>query len=41
MELMMLAAGPGSRLIVHAEGKDGHAAAAEIAALRLRKFDED
>ena len=41
MGLMMLAAGPGSKLTVHAEGKDGHAAVDEIEALLLRKFDED
>src|SRR5204863_756902 len=41
MGLMMLAAGPGSKLTVHAEGKDGHAAVNEIEALLLRKFDED
>ena len=41
MGLMMLAAGPGSKLTVHAEGEDGHAAVAEIEALLLRKFDED
>ena len=41
MGLMMLAAGPGSKLTVHAEGKDGHAAIAEIEALLQRKFDED
>jgi len=40
MGLMMLAAGPGSKLIVHAEGKDGAAAIAEIEALLLRRFDE-
>ena len=41
MGLMMLAAGPGSKLTVHAEGKDGHAAVNEIEALLQRKFDED
>ena len=40
MGLMMLAAGPGSKLTVHAEGKDGDAAIAEIEALLERKFDE-
>ena len=41
MGLMMLAAGPGSKLTVHAEGKDAHAAVAEIESLLNRKFDED
>ena len=41
MGLMMLAAGPGSKLTVHAEGKDASAAVAEIEALIKRKFDEE
>jgi phosphocarrier protein len=41
MGLMMLAAGPGSKLTVHTEGADGPAAIAEIEALLRRKFDED
>jgi phosphocarrier protein len=41
MGLMMLAAGPGSKLIVHAQGADAHLAVAEIEALLKRKFDED
>jgi phosphocarrier protein HPr len=41
MGLMMLAAGPGSRLRVHAEGNDATAALAEIAALVAAKFNED
>ncbi len=41
MGLMMLAAGPGSKLTVHAEGTDCLAAVAEIEALLQRKFDED
>lgn len=41
MGLMMLAAGPGSKIIVTAEGKDGHAALDEIDALLKRKFDEE
>ncbi|MFM1768294.1 MAG: hypothetical protein RJA22_823 [Verrucomicrobiota bacterium] len=41
MGLMMLAAGPGSRLLVHADGRDAHHAVLEIEALILRKFDED
>ena len=39
--LMMLAAGPGCKLTVHADGKDAHAAVSEIEALLLRKFDEE
>jgi len=41
MGLMMLAAGPGSKLQVYAEGRDAHAAISEIEALLKRKFDED
>ena len=41
MGLMMLAAGPGSRLTVHAEGQDASAALAEIEALVSAKFNED
>jgi len=41
MGLMMLAAGPGSKLKVHAEGHDASQALAEIEALINRKFDED
>ena len=41
MGLMMLAAGPGSKLTVHAQGADAHQAVAEIEALLKRKFDED
>jgi phosphocarrier protein len=41
MGLMMLAAGPGSRLRVHAEGNDATAALAEIEALVAAKFNED
>jgi phosphocarrier protein len=41
MGLMMLAAGPGSKLTVHAEGTDAHAAVSEIESLLKRKFDED
>jgi phosphocarrier protein len=41
MGLMMLAAGPGSKLTVHADGKDAQAAIAEIETLIKRKFDED
>src|SRR5215469_14270072 len=41
MGLMMLAAGPGSRLTVHAEGNDASKALVEIEALIKRKFDED
>ena len=41
MGLMMLAAGPGSRLNVHAEGNDASAALTEIEALIAAKFNED
>ncbi len=41
MGLMMLAAGPGSKLIVICEGEDGPACLSEIEALIKRKFDED
>src|ERR1041385_8658363 len=41
MALMMLAAGPGSRLLVHADGRDANRAVVEIEALIRRKFDED
>jgi len=41
MGLMMLAAGPGSKLTLHVRGADAHAAIAEIEALVKRKFDED
>jgi len=41
MGLMMLAAGPGSKVTVHAKGADAPAAMAELEALVQRKFDED
>jgi phosphocarrier protein HPr len=41
MGLMMLAAGPGSKIIVTVQGNDGHAALEEIEALLKRKFDEE
>lgn len=41
MGLMMLAAGPGSRLRVHAEGKDAVEALRELEALLKQKFNED
>ncbi len=41
MGLMMLAAGPGSRLKVIAAGTDAMAAVNELDALLKRKFDED
>jgi phosphocarrier protein len=40
MGLMMLAAGPGSKLLVTCEGEDCHQALEEIEALVNRKFDE-
>jgi len=41
MGLMMLAAGPGSKLIIHAHGADALQAIAELEALVKRKFDEE
>jgi phosphocarrier protein HPr len=41
MGLMMLAAGPGSKLTVHAQGHDAPQALAEIEILIRRKFDEE
>ncbi|MDB6112342.1 MAG: Phosphotransferase system, phosphocarrier protein HPr [Pedosphaera sp.] len=41
MGLMMLAAGPGSKLTVHAEGNDAPQALTELETLLNRKFDED
>jgi phosphocarrier protein HPr len=41
MGLMMLAAGPGSRLKVFANGSDATQALADLEALLKRKFDED
>ena len=41
MGLMMLAAGPGSKLILHVRGADAQQAIAEIEALFKRKFDEE
>lgn len=41
MGLMMLAAGPGSTLTLHANGADAQAAISEIEELLKRKFDED
>lgn len=41
MGLMMLAAGPGSKLQVRAAGPDAAQAITEIEALLKRKFDED
>jgi phosphocarrier protein HPr len=41
MGLMMLAAGPGSTLMLHVNGADAQAAITEIEELLKRKFDED
>jgi phosphocarrier protein HPr len=41
MGLMMLAAGPGSKVTIEAEGNDAPAAIAELEALLNRKFDEE
>jgi len=41
MGLMMLAAGPGSKLTVSADGQDASQALAELDALMKRRFDEE
>ena len=41
MGLMMLAAGPGSKLMVYAEGEDAARAVVELEGLLKRNFDED
>src|SRR5580692_5057536 len=41
MGLMMLAAGPGTKLTVLADGQDASSALTELEALMNRKFDED
>jgi phosphocarrier protein HPr len=41
MGLMMLAAGPGSKVTLHVKGVDATAAIAELEALFQRKFDEE
>jgi len=41
MGLMMLAAGPGSKVTLHAKGVDASSAIAELEALVQRKFDEE
>jgi phosphocarrier protein HPr len=41
MGLMMLAAGPGSKVTLHAKGEDAPQAIAELEQLVQRKFDED
>jgi phosphocarrier protein HPr len=41
MGLMMLAAGPGTKLTVHAQGHDASQALHELETLVQRKFDED
>ena len=41
MGLMMLAAGPGSKVTLHVKGSDAPAAIAELEELVKRKFDED
>lgn len=41
MGLLMLAAGPGSKLILHAQGDDATQALAELESLINRKFDEE
>ncbi len=41
MGLMMLAAGPGCKLTIHAQGTDALAALTEIEGILQRKFDEE
>ena len=41
MGLMMLAAGPGSKVTLHVRGDDAAAAIVELEALVKRKFDEE
>jgi phosphocarrier protein HPr len=41
MGLMMLAAGPGTKLLISCDGEDCHAAMDAIEELIKRKFDED
>ena len=41
MGLMMLAAGPGSKLTVYAQGHDASQALSELETLLKRKFDEE
>jgi phosphocarrier protein HPr len=41
MGLMMLAAGPGSKVVLHVRGADATQAIAELEALVQRKFDEE
>jgi len=41
MGMMMLAAGPGSKLTVHAHGQDASQALTELETLIKRKFDEE
>src|SRR6266568_3551948 len=41
MGLMMLAAGPGSKVTIHADGNDASQALAELETLIKRKFDEE
>ena len=41
MGLMMLAAGPGSKVTLHVKGNDASAAIDELEALVQRKFDEE
>jgi len=41
MGLMMLAAGPGSKVTLHVKGDDATTVLAELEALVLRKFDEE
>jgi phosphocarrier protein len=41
MGLMMLAAGPGSQIVIHAEGAEADAAVEALAELVVNRFEED
>lgn len=41
MGLMMLAAGPGSKIVIYVEGSDGDSALKDLEELIARKFDEE
>jgi phosphocarrier protein len=41
MGLMMLAAGPGSQIVIHAEGAEADAAVEALAELVANRFEED
>jgi phosphocarrier protein HPr len=41
MGLMMLAAGPGSRIVIHAEGREAQSAVDALTELVANRFEED